>query len=176
MTTGSLYSKTRLRVKAMRHLSVPDPFYMFKPSNKLKTLSMLIDAKPYKERALRLIAAKNDVRAQCIMSQKLRCAICFNPLLDFNDLSNMSQMGQDITMDDTIKLGNSNKSIGTNVTLKYSERPWCRSIQIDHLIPKVIMRDSPCFKILEANVNKVALHTYCHKIKTKVDQSYFFKP
>jgi hypothetical protein len=25
-------------------------------------------------------------------------------------------------------------------------------------------------------VNKVALHTYCHKIKTKVDQSYFFKP
>ena len=176
MTTGSLNSKAKLRVKTMRHLSAPELFFMFKPSNELKTLSMLIDSKPYKERALRLTAAKNDVRAQCIISQKLKCAICLDSLLDFNDLSNISQMSQNILMVDTIELGNSNESIGTNLRLEYSERSWHSSIQIDHLIPRAIMRDSPGFKILEANVNKVALHTHCHKIKTKVDQSYFLKP
>lgn len=142
----------------------------------MKTLSMLIDAKSYNERALRLKAAINDVLAQCIISQKFTCAICLNPLLDFNDLSNISKMGQDIIMDDTIELSSSSESIGTNLTLKYLENPWRSSIQIDHLIPKIIMKDSAGFQILEANVNKTALHTHCHKIKAKVDQSYFFKP
>jgi hypothetical protein len=176
MTTGAQNSKTKLRVKTMRHLSVPELFFMFKPSNRLKTLSMLIDAKSYNERALRLKAAKNDVLAQCIISQKFTCAICLNPLLDFNDLSNISKMGQDIIMDDTIELSSSSESIGTNLILKYLENPWRSSIQIDHLIPKIIMKDSAGFQILEANVNKTALHTHCHKIKTKVDQSYFLKP
>jgi hypothetical protein len=173
MTVKSLSSKTKWSVKTMRHLSVPDLFFMFKPSNKLKTVSMLIDSNPYTERALKLKAANNSVRAQCVITQSLKCAICLKPLLEFNDLSNISQ---EIMVDDTVEIGNSIKSIGTNLTLRYQEMPWYSGIQIDHLIPKAIMKDSSGFQILEANVNKVALHIHCHKIKTKVDQTYFFKP
>ena len=81
---------------------------------------MLIDSKPYIERALKLIASKGNIRAQCIISQKLKCAICHKPLLEFNNLSNMSKMGQKIMMDDAITGGNSSdKRIGTSLTLKY---------------------------------------------------------
>jgi hypothetical protein len=53
MTVGSLNSKTKLSVKTMRHLSAPNLFQMFKPSNKLKSVSMWIDSKSYIERALK---------------------------------------------------------------------------------------------------------------------------
>lgn len=85
-------------------------------------------------------------------------------------------MSQYIITRDTIESGNLNKSIGTNLTFRYQEISWHSGIQIDHLIPKAIMKDFPKFKILEANVNKVALHIHCHKIKTKENQAYFFKP
>lgn len=32
------------------------------------------------------------------------------------------------------------------------------------------------FKFLESNLNKTALHTNCHKLKTKIDQEYLLKP
>jgi hypothetical protein len=79
-------------------------------------------------------------------------------------------MSQDIMMDDTIEVGSSNMSIGTSLTLKYQGKSWHRGIQVDQLIPKTLVKDAPGFNILEANVNKVSLHTHCHKIKTKVDQ------
>lgn len=85
-------------------------------------------------------------------------------------------MSQYIITRDTIESGNLNKSIGTHLTFRYQEISWHSGIQIDHLVPKAIMKDFPKFKILEANVNKVALHIHCHKIKTKENQAYFFKP
>jgi retron-type reverse transcriptase len=177
MTTRSLDSNAKLSVKTLRHLSAPNLFQMFKPSNKLKSLSMLIDSKPYIERALKLTAFKGNIREQCIISQKLKCAICHKPLLEFNDLSNISKMGQKIMMNDTITDGNSSdKRIGTSLTLRYQGEIWDRGIQVDHLIPKILMKNTLRFQILEAKVNKVALHTHCHKIKTKVDQTYLLKP
>jgi hypothetical protein len=80
-------------------------------------------------------------------------------------------------MDDAITGGNSSdKRIGTSLTLKYQGEIWDGGIQVDHLIPKILMKNTLKFKILEAKVNKVALHTHCHKIKTKVDQTYLLKP
>jgi Group II intron, maturase-specific domain/Reverse transcriptase (RNA-dependent DNA polymerase) len=93
MAVRSLNSKAKLRVETMRHSSAPDFPQMFKPSNKLKSVSMLIDSKPYIERALRLAVSKDDVRAQSTVSQKLKCAICQKSLLEFNDLSNISKDG-----------------------------------------------------------------------------------
>lgn len=119
MTVGSLNSKTKLSVKTIRHLSAPNLFQMFKPSNKLKSVSMLIDSKPYIERALKLTASKDNVRAQLIVSQKLKCAICQKPLLESNNLSNISKINQDIMMDDIIEIENSNMSIGTSLTFRY---------------------------------------------------------
>lgn len=168
MTAKSLSSKRRLSVKTMRHLSAPDFFYMFKPSNKLKSTSMLIDSKPYIERALRLKASKSDVRAQCLISQNFNCALCRKPLLEFNDLSSISKMNQDIISSDTIEFRNLNINIGSSSIFRYQAVPWYHGVQIDHLIPRAIMKDFPKFKILEAKVNKVALHTHCHKIKTKL--------
>lgn len=135
----------------------------------------MIDSKPYLERALRLATLKNDVRAQCTVSQKFKCVICHKPLLEFNDLSNVSKMGQDIMIDDTIEVESSNMSIGTNLILKYLGKSLYKGIQVDYLIPKTLMKDAPRFNILETNVNKVLLHSHCHKIKTKVDQTYLFK-
>lgn len=178
MTTESLDSKVKLNVKTLRHLSAPGLHHMFKPSNKLKAVSMLIDSKPYLERALKLMASKNDVRAQCIISQKLKCAICDKWLLEFTNLSNISKMGQKIMMDNTIIDRHFNKKIkiGTSLILKYPRETWHKGILIDHLIPKTLIKDTPKFQILEANVNKIALHTHCYKIKTKVDQTYLLKP
>jgi retron-type reverse transcriptase len=176
MPVGSLISKTKLRVKTLRRLSEPNPFQMFKPANKLKSASMWIDSKPYIERALQLTIPTNDAREQCTVSQKLKCAICQKSLIEFNDLSNISKMSQYIMMDDAIEVGRSNMSIGTSLTLRYQGEPWHRGIEVDHLIPKTLMKDAPGFNILEANENKASLHIQCHKVKTKVDHSYLFKP
>lgn len=62
MKVVSQDSKTKLSILALQHLSVPGLFSMFKPSNKLKSMSMLIDPKPYIKRALRLKNFKYDVR------------------------------------------------------------------------------------------------------------------
>jgi hypothetical protein len=50
-----------------------------------------------------------------------------------------------------------------------------KKIQIDHMIPKSLMKDSN-FLLLEANLNKTALHTDCYKLKTKINQKFLLKP
>lgn len=121
MTTESLDSKAKLSIKTLKHLSAANLLHIFKPSNKLKSVSMLINSKPYIKRALKLTVSKDNVQTQCIISQKLKCAICNKSLLNFTNLSNISKMGQKIMMDGTIADRYSNKKIkiGTNLILKY---------------------------------------------------------
>jgi len=65
--------------------------------NKLKAMSMLINPEPYIKRALRLAAEKKNIKSQITISQNLKCTICHKPLLDFNNLRNLSNFGQKAT-------------------------------------------------------------------------------
>lgn len=114
MTVGSLDSNATLSVKSLRDLSAPGLFFMHKPDNKLKTMSMLINPEPYIRRALRLTAEKENIRSQIRISQNLNCAICQKPLLSFNKLSNLSNFGHKVTSIDSISDNNNFKTEITN--------------------------------------------------------------
>jgi hypothetical protein len=120
MTIGSSDSHATLKVKSLRDLSVPGLFFMHKPDNKLKVMSMLINPEPYIKRALRLAAEKKNIRSQIIISQNLKCAICHKPLLDFNKLSNLSNFGQKVTCINSIyDNGIFNTEITKSLAIKY---------------------------------------------------------
>jgi|GEM_PF-2638474 len=120
MTTKAKDSLKTLSVKRLRDLSAPAMFFMHKPSNELKTMSMLINPEPYIERALRLTAEKEDTKAKLITSQNLTCAICNKPLLEFNNLSLLSNLGQETVHQDQIADNtDNNMSISTSLLVKY---------------------------------------------------------
>lgn len=110
-------------------------------------------------------------KSQIIISQKLNCAICHKPLLEFNKLSNLSKIGQEIYNFDTILDNKTLESkISTNSFLKYQGQAWYQGIQIDHMISKILMKGNDEFKLLNANVFKAALHINYHKLKTRIGQ------
>lgn len=165
----------QVSVKSLRDLSVPEMLQMVKPTNTLKSMSMYINPEPYVKRALKLKAGqtRGDDRAQCIISQKLECAICKKPLMDFNDLASLSIKGEIITTMDSNREGdNLNGSLLTD----YLGETWYKGIQTDHLVPKFLMKDTGGFGITESLTNKVAVHKRCHKAKTRVDQRFLIKP
>ena len=174
MTVKSLDEKV-LNVKSLRELSAPSLLFMIKPDNKLRDMSMLINPEPYIRRALRLTAIKKNVRAKIILDQNLTCAICHKPLLDFNNLSKLSQSNEGILSTDSIVDNNESRvEMSTSLLIKYHGKAWHQGIQIDHLIPQMLFKNVIGYKLLESNLNKVALHTQCHKLKKKIDQRYLF--
>lgn len=176
MTTKAKDSLKTLSVKRLRDLSAPAMFFMHKPSNELKTMSMLINPEPYIERALRLTAEKEDTKAKLITSQNLTCAICNKPLLEFNNLSLLSNLGQETVHQDQIADNtDNNMSISTSLLVKYHGQAWHQGIQVDHMIPKMLMKNNKDFLLLEADNNKSAVHTHCHKLKTLVDKKFLEK-
>lgn len=175
MTVKSLDSEKVLNVKSLRELSAPTLLFMIKPDNKLRDMSMLINPEPYIRRALRLTAIKKNVRAKIILDQNLTCAICHKPLLDFNHLSKLSQSNEGILSSDSVVDNNESRvDMSTSLLIKYHGEAWHQGIQIDHLIPQMLFEDIIECKLLESNLNKVAVHTQCHKLKTKIDQRYLF--
>lgn len=115
---------------------------------------------------------KKDIRSQIIISQNLNCAICHKPLLNFNKLINFSNFGQNIISIDNINDNNIFKTeLRNSLIIKYISKSWQQNIEIDDMIPKTLMKDSG-LQILEANLNKTALHRNCHKLKRKIDEKY----
>jgi hypothetical protein len=98
-----------ISVKLLRDISVPEMLQKVKPTNTLKSMSMYINPEPYVKRALKLKAGEargeDRAQAQCIISQKLECAICKKPLMDFNDLASLSIKGESITTMDSNREG-----------------------------------------------------------------------
>lgn len=119
MTVKSLDEKV-LNVKSLRELSAPSLLFMIKPDNKLRDMSMLINPEPYIRRALRLTAIKKNVRAKIILDQNLTCAICHKPLLDFHNLSKLSQSNEGILSTDSIVDNNESRvEMSTSLLIKY---------------------------------------------------------
>jgi hypothetical protein len=63
---------------------------------------MLINPEPYINRALRITALKQDSRSQVMLKQKLICAMCEKPILDFYNLSNLSRLNERISLIDAV--------------------------------------------------------------------------
>lgn len=175
MTVKASDSNTTLSVKSFRELSAPAQLFMFKPDNKLKEMSMLINPEPYILRALRITANKQDVRSTIILGQNLTCSICNKPLLNLNDLSLLSKSHEGIITSDSVPDYHDDErefTLSTNLLIKHHGRSWHKGIQIDHLIPQALTKDVAGFALLDSNLNQTACHTDCHKLKTKIDQAY----
>jgi hypothetical protein len=121
MQVRSPKSNAILDMKNLRDLAAPSPMFMIKPDNGLRELSMLINPKPYINRALRITALKQDSRSQVMLKQKLICAMCEKPILDFNNLSNLSRLNERISLIDAVGSSSTESSeITTSLLVKYN--------------------------------------------------------
>jgi hypothetical protein len=165
--TGNQLGNNMLEIIKLIDLCVPKKFYMFKPSNKLKVNSFFLDSTEYIKRALKIITAKGDLKSIVIISQGLDCSICSKPLVSDDNLQKLVRVNEEIVIDSN-EIESSGVSVTNSLLNKYSNSNWSDGIQLGHLVP-LFFTQGTTIKYLEELNNIIALHSDCHKIKTKFD-------